>query len=113
CNVGAKNTVALTYLPDGARHEAEIFTHAKVRHIAKAREGGWQVHFDRQDGAGSVGTVTADVVVLAAGTLGTTEILLRSREHGLAVSGRLGRSVSVIGGIIGVGLRADLAVTAV
>ena len=26
CNVGAKNTVALTYLPDAARHGAEIFT---------------------------------------------------------------------------------------
>ena len=31
CNVGAKNTVALTYLPDAVRHGAEIFTHAKVR----------------------------------------------------------------------------------
>ena len=39
CNVGAKNTVALTYLPDAARHGAEIFTHAKVRHVAKAPDG--------------------------------------------------------------------------
>ena len=49
CNVGAKNTVALTYLPDAARHGAEIFTHAKVRHVARAPEGGWRVHFERQD----------------------------------------------------------------
>ena len=34
--------------------------------------------------------VFADVVVLAAGTLGSTEILLRSRAGGLAVSPRLG-----------------------
>jgi cholesterol oxidase len=27
--------------------------------------------------------ITADVVVLAAGALGSTEILLRSRDHGL------------------------------
>ena len=39
CNVGAKNTVALTYLPDAVRHGAEIFTHAKVRHVAKAPRG--------------------------------------------------------------------------
>ena len=36
CNVGAKNTVALTYLPDAVRHGAEIFTHANVRHVAKS-----------------------------------------------------------------------------
>src|SRR5690606_25058962 len=26
CNVGAKNTVALTYLPDAVRHGAEVYT---------------------------------------------------------------------------------------
>jgi len=45
CNVGAKNTVALTYLPDAARHGAGIFAQAKVRHVGKAPQGGWQVHF--------------------------------------------------------------------
>ena len=113
CNVGAKNTVALTYLPDAARHGAEIFTHAKVRHVARAPEGGWSVHFDRQDGAGGPGTVTADMVVLAAGTLGSTEILLRSREHGLAVSDRLGRSFSANGDIIAFGYGARLPVNAI
>ena len=118
CNVGAKNTVALTYLPDAARHGAEIFTHAKVRHVAKAADGGWSVHFDRQDGAGGSGaagpgTVTADVVVLAAGTLGSTEILLRSREQGLAVSDRLGRSFSANGDIIAFGYGATLPVNAI
>jgi cholesterol oxidase len=116
CNVGAKNTVALTYLPDAARHGAEIFTHAKVRHVAEAPGGGWQVHFDRQDGAGGNGTsgsVTADVVVLAAGTLGSTEILLRSREHGLAVSDRLGHSFSANGDIIAFGYGASLPVNAI
>jgi cholesterol oxidase len=113
CNVGAKNTVALTYLPDAARHVAEIFTHAKVRHIARDAEGGWQVHFDRQDGAGSSGIVTADVVVLAAGTLGSTEILLRTREHGLALSDRLGRSFSANGDIIAFGYGATLPVNAI
>jgi len=39
-------------------------------------------------------------VVLAAGTLGSTEILLRSREHGLPVSDRLGERFSANGDII-------------
>src|SRR5262245_3025333 len=35
CNVGAKNTVALTYLPEAHRHGAHIFTHAKARWVTK------------------------------------------------------------------------------
>jgi cholesterol oxidase len=117
CNVGAKNTVALTYLPDAARHGAAIFTHAKVRHVARAPEGGWRIGFERQDavanGAASPGTVTADVVVLAAGTLGSTEILLRSREQGLALSDRLGQRFSANGDIIAFGYGAKLPVNAI
>ena len=42
----------------------------------------------------------AKTVVLSAGTLGSTEILLRSREEGLAVSDRLGERFSANGDII-------------
>lgn len=80
CNVGAKNTVALTYLPDAVRHGAQIFTHAKVGHLAQDRRSGcWRVHFEVQPGADAAGvdaagSVSAALVVLAAGTLGSTEI---------------------------------------
>ena len=118
CNVGAKNTVALTYLPDAARHGAAIFTHARVNHVSKAPQGGWQVHFERPEwgrgnGAAGTGIVTADVVVLSAGTLGSTEILLRSREHGLALSDRLGKGFSANGDIIAFGYGTKLAVNAI
>src|SRR5581483_10521030 len=118
CNVGAKNTVALTYLPDAARHGARIFTHAKVSHVSRLPDGGWQVHFARLDGdggrgPGAAGTVTADIVVLSAGTLGSTEILLRSRERGLAVSDRLGKGFSANGDIIAFGYGAKLPVNAI
>jgi len=53
------------------------------------------------------------VVVLAAGTLGSTEILLRSRDHGLAVSDRLGRGFSANGDIIAFGYGARLPVNAI
>ncbi len=117
CNAGAKNTVALTYLPDAARHGAEIFTHAKVRRVSKSADGRWEVHLQRLDGPAGVSaaetSVSADLVVLAAGTLGSTEILLRSREAGLAVSERLGQRFSANGDIIAFGYGGKTRVNAV
>ncbi len=46
CNVGAKNTVALTYLPDAVRHGAEIFAPVRVRSLEKAADGSWSVVLD-------------------------------------------------------------------
>jgi cholesterol oxidase len=54
--------------------------------------------------------VRADVVVLAAGTLGTTEILLRSREAGLAVSDMLGEHFTGNGDVLGFAYDIDRAV---
>jgi cholesterol oxidase len=100
CNVGAKNTVAVTYLPDAKAHGAEIFTELAVSHVAKG-EGGWRVHFAPSDGkVASPSFVDAKTVLLAAGTLGSTEILLRSRERGLGLSDRLGMRFSANGDII-------------
>jgi cholesterol oxidase len=115
CNIGAKNTVAITYLPDAVRHGAEIFTLAKVRHVTKAADGRWQVHFERLEDGGERkrSAVTADTVVLAAGTLGSTEILLRSRENGLALSDRLGHGFSANGDIIAFGYGGSVPVNAV
>jgi cholesterol oxidase len=113
CNVGAKNTVALTYLPDAVRHGAEIFTHAKVSHLAKSSDGRWQIHLEHCNGSGRSPELTADMVVLAAGTLGSTEILLRSRDRGLAVSDRLGHAFSANGDIIAFGYGATVPVNAV
>ena len=100
CNVGAKNTVAMTYLPDAKAHGAEMFTALTVSHVEKL-SGGWRVHFapsEAKDGGPS--HVDAKTVLLAAGTLGSTEILLRSRERGLKLSDRLGMNFSANGDII-------------
>jgi cholesterol oxidase len=51
--------------------------------------------------------------VLAAGTLGSTEILLRSRERGLAVSDRLGHGFSANGDIIAFGYGARMPVNGI
>lgn len=104
CNVGAKNTTLMNYLPDAHNHGAQLFTQARVEWIE--RDGGqWRVHVSPNgDGApGTATSVTADVVVLGAGSLGSTEILLRSREKGLPLSDRLGRSFSGNGDVLAFG----------
>jgi cholesterol oxidase len=116
CNVGAKTSVALTYLPDAARHGAELFTHAAVRHLAKGKNGSWTVHLRRMDGNGAAPrdiVVSAPMVVLGAGTLGSNEILLRSRALGLALSDRLGTRFSANGDIIAFGYGATIPINAV
>jgi cholesterol oxidase len=116
CNVGAKNTVALTYLPDAVQHGAEVFTLCRVSHVTKAADGRWQVHFERLEESGPAAgpaSLSADIVVLAAGTLGSTEILLRSRERGLALSDRLGHGFSANGDIIAFGYGAKVPVDAI
>ncbi len=57
--------------------------------------------------------IDAKTVVLAAGTLGSTEILLRSRELGLPLSDRLGENFSANGDIIAFALGAETRVNAV
>jgi cholesterol oxidase len=116
CNVGAKTSVALTYLADAARHGAELFTHAGVRHLEKGADGTWRVHLrrlDTKDPDASDIAVTGSLVVLGAGTLGSTEILLRSRERGLALSDRLGHRFSANGDIIAFGYGAKIPVNAI
>jgi cholesterol oxidase len=115
CNVGAKNTVAMTYLPDAIQHGAELFTGAKVSHIEKSADGTWRVHARDMNANKQTANriMTAGRIVLSAGTLGTTEILLRSREQGLALSDRLGQRFSANGDIIAFGYDTNLPVNAI
>ena len=116
CNVGAKNTVALTYLPDAVRHGAELFTLAKVSHVAKSDDI-WTVHVVNQDQSLPLQErnmeLSAEMVILSAGTLGSTEILIRSRDKGLAVSDRIGERFSANGDIIAFGYGAKIPVKAI
>lgn len=98
CNTGAKTTLRTTYLAEAAAHGAEVFTEIEVRHV-EARAGGYVVHYDpsalmRERFDAPPLFVRADTVILGAGSIGSTEILLRSRERGLAVSTELGKRFS-------------------
>jgi cholesterol oxidase len=116
CNVGAKTTVHATYLADAVNHGADLFTQAQVRTIEPLEGRGWRVVFQRHDVVDAtvpVRAVLARTVVLAAGTLGTNEILMRSRERGLMISDRLGTGFSTNADAIAFGYNNDVAVNAV
>ena len=105
CNVGAKTTTLMTYLPDAWAHGAALFTEVAVRHLER-RDGRWVVHLHvgglgRERFGDDEPFVTADLVVLGAGSLGSTEILLRSAAEGLALSGQLGRRFTGNGDVLG------------
>ena len=117
CNVGSKNTVQVTYLADAFHHGAEIFTEMRVSHVRQER-GRWRVFFEplgheREKFAAADQSITCDVVVLAAGTLGSTEILLRSREEGLPVSDQLGERFTGNGDVLAFAYNNDVPVNGI
>lgn len=96
CNVGAKNTIAMNYLPMARANGADIFTGIEIHWIEKLSDGGWRAHGVRYPAFGDPQTIEMDAgaIVLSAGSMGSTEILLRSRARGLALSDRLGEGFS-------------------
>lgn len=110
CNTGAKNTTLMNYLPDAHNHGAEIFTETAVRWIEKVGDR-WNVHFQYLGGPSLFNapdmSISAEIVVLAAGTLGSTEILLRSKEKGLQLSAQLGQHFTGNGDFLGFGYNTD------
>lgn len=111
CNYRAKNTVLMNYLPDAHNHGAEIFTEVSVRHVER-KDDRWLVHFQLLNtGSEKFNAptmfVSADVVVLAAGTLGSTEILLRSQKNGLSTSARVGEGFTGNGDVLAFAYNCD------
>lgn len=81
CDVYAKNTLDLNYIPAAERHNAQVRSLYLVRYI-QPHEGGYRVIFDRiQDGKLIRGEEQSKIVVIAAGSLGSTELLLRCRDE--------------------------------
>lgn len=104
CNVGAKLTLSQTYLAAAFRQRCEIYRGATVQRVER-RGTGWRVHYRFTDPLLTLGEtrdywVDTRRVVLAAGTYGSTEILLRARAAGLSVSPRLGDGFSANGDLL-------------
>lgn len=113
CNHDAKNSTHMNYLPDAVAHGAQIFTgvavHSVVRDEATQR---WRIRYqpvgfgrDIYDAPDLF--VTADVVILSAGTLGSTAILLRSQEAGLPVSTQVGQHLTGNGDVLAFAVNTD------
>lgn len=111
CNYGAKNTLDHTYLSAAAHSGAEIRTRSDVRRIEPRDDGGWNVwyieHLPAHEGhrtpSGSQHRelVVCDRLVLGAGTLGTTFLLLANRSALPAISHTLGTRFSGNGDLLG------------
>lgn len=81
CPAGAKNTLDLNYLAAAEDAGAEIHPLALVTHVSNLGSA-WRVHYDAlENGRREKRFVDAPRVILAAGSLGSTEILLRSRNQ--------------------------------
>jgi cholesterol oxidase len=109
CNVGAKNTLCMNYLPLAKNNGADIFTQTEVDWLEKLADGGWRIHGGRFTGLGLPEnfTLEARCVILSAGSLGTTEILLRSRLHGLPLSPRVGSGFTGNADFFGISYNSD------
>lgn len=104
CNYGSKNTLDFTYLAKAEAAGAAIETGRVVSHIAPSPDGGWAVHYEGTHARGTTSVVTGKRVIVSAGTLGTNEILLRSRDVTKTLpklSARLGMGYSGNGDFLG------------
>lgn len=94
CNYGAKNTLDYNYLTHAQHQGAEIRTLADVRRFEPRAGGGYTVHYADLDAgapeAPPTVTLTCDHLILSAGTLGTTNLLLRNRSALPGLSKKIG-----------------------
>lgn len=122
CNVGAKNTLAMNAIPLAKARGARFFTGATVLDLEReevSAEHPWAVRFRRTVSektplAEETYVIRAKVAILAAGTLGSTEILLRTQAQGrLRFSVELGQRFSTNGDAIAMGFAQAAPVNAI
>jgi cholesterol oxidase len=114
CDIGcpqhAKNTIDITYVARAEREGAVVKPHCEVRRLEppSGPGGPWRVSF-RGLGDADDGSVEAPVLVLCAGTLGSTRLLLRNRRRLPKLSPALGSHFSGNGDALGAAFNPDLA----
>lgn len=117
CNVGAKRTLSTTYLQQAFTRGATMYTGVTVSHVKKLPHS-WEVFLALTEPTKPLQKkplfgIRARTVILAAGTLGSTEILMRSKTHfSLSLSPRLGQRFSTNGDMISALYNADRQVNA-
>jgi cholesterol oxidase len=101
CNYGSKNTLDLNYLTGAKRLGAEIRPLCEVRSFEPRQGGGYIIRYVQHDPDQREGekfdtsqlpetAITADRLILSAGTLGTTFLMLKNRSAFPHISRMLG-----------------------
>ncbi|KAJ6486130.1 hypothetical protein C8R47DRAFT_980022 [Mycena vitilis] len=117
-NDGSKHSVLMNYLPDAWNWGAEIFCECEVRYIRQDPRGDGYLIFFAWHGEGRdafqddfynqlMWVRAKELCFLGAGALGTSEILLRSKTHGLKTSRFVGQKLSGNGDILSFGYNTD------
>lgn len=82
CAVGAKNSLDKNYLHFAERAGVTVLPERKVTHVEPVAGGGYRLHQEHPwDGALTYAPISARKVILAAGALGTLEVLFASRDR--------------------------------
>lgn len=105
CNYGSKNSLDFTYLTDAARSGAELRTLCEVRSFERVGDR-FLVEYRHHDTSrtsefSTTRQVTGSNLILAAGTFGTTYLLLRNRSAFPMISPKLGSRFSGNGDCLG------------
>lgn len=108
CNFHAKNTLPMNYLAQAAKGpNTGLYTGVTVSRLRHIGRNDWEVFFHLTPRPGFKSwqhkeySLRARHVILAAGAMGSTEILMRSRAKDLTLSDALGRRFSCNGDMIG------------
>jgi cholesterol oxidase len=114
CNSGSKNTLDHTYLSQAEWYGAQIRIRCEAREIAPRGNSKYLVryveHLEEHEGHRldtsdtsqlPLKEMSADQLVLAAGAIGSTFLMLRNKQHFPNVSHRLGTRLSGNGDLLG------------
>lgn len=113
-NDGSKSTTLVNYLSDAWNWGAEMFCECEVRYVTEAPDrDGYLVHFAWHGGKRAnfsdifyedlMWVHAKELVFFGAGSIGSTEILLRSKKMGLEMSSDVGHGMSGNGDILAFG----------
>jgi cholesterol oxidase len=114
CNYGSKNTTDYMFLSTAVRQGGDLRPLCEVRELIPLPGGGCTVRYvryhpgleARESGAGRpLETIEAPLVVLSAGSLGSTSLLLRNKHHFPGISPQLGFRFSGNGDLLAFALR--------
>lgn len=110
CNVGAKNTLMMNYLPIAKHNGAEFYTQCEVNSI-EPRDGYYRlkltyIHDGKNELKRHDVTINSKMVVVGAGSPGSATILMQSAEE-LCLTDAIGRNWSGNGDTIGFVLNSE------